>query len=72
MTFKEDVLPIIKALKQENYKITIIAHPRWMKEVESIDIENVVVKTNTYINKLNLLKVVNSNYRYILFIIRRN
>ncbi|MDQ7143757.1 CDP-glycerol glycerophosphotransferase family protein [Mammaliicoccus lentus] len=49
MTFKEDVLPIIKALKQENYKITIIAHPRWMKEVESIDVENVINLKNKYL-----------------------
>lgn len=49
MTFKEDVLPIIKALKQENYKITIIAHPRWMKEAESLEVERVINLKNKYL-----------------------
>src|SRR5699024_5726827 len=63
MTFKEDVLPIIKALKQENYKITIIAHLRWMKEVDSIDVENVINLKNKYIYQQ--IKSIKNNKRKI-------
>ncbi|RIN91884.1 CDP-glycerol glycerophosphotransferase family protein, partial [Mammaliicoccus sciuri] len=39
MTFKEDVLPIIEALKKEQYHITVIAHPKWIDFLNDIDVD---------------------------------
>ncbi|PTE33598.1 CDP-glycerol--poly(glycerophosphate) glycerophosphotransferase [Mammaliicoccus fleurettii] len=49
MTFKEDVLPIIEELKRESYCITIIAHPKWLKFANSLEVDKVINLKNKYV-----------------------
>ena len=49
MTFKEDVLPVIEALKKEEYYITVIAHPKWIDFLNDIDVDKVINLSNKYV-----------------------
>ncbi|UTI86609.1 hypothetical protein NIT62_09200 [Mammaliicoccus sciuri] len=59
MTFKEDVLPIIEALKKEQYHITVIAHPKWIDFLNDIDVDKVINLSNKYV--LQQLKAIKSS-----------
>lgn len=49
MTFKEDVSPIIEALKKEHLQITIIAHPKWIAYANSLNVDRVINLRNKYV-----------------------
>lgn len=51
MTFKEDVLPVIKALQKDDYRITIITHPKHLALANSLKVDQVISQKNKYIIK---------------------
>ena len=59
MTFKEDVLPIIEALKKEQYHITVIAHPKWIEFLNDLEVDKVINLSNKYV--LQQLKAIKSS-----------
>nr|WP_275590110.1 CDP-glycerol glycerophosphotransferase family protein [Mammaliicoccus sp. F-M27] len=64
MTFKEDVLPIIEALKNENYHITIIAHPQWIEFANNLEVDKVINLRNKYV--LQQLKAIKNSKTIII------
>ncbi|GGI43434.1 CDP-glycerol glycerophosphotransferase family protein [Mammaliicoccus stepanovicii] len=64
MTFKEDVLPVIEALKEEKYHITIIAHPKWIDFAHELQVDKVINLKNKYI--IQQIKAIKSSKTVII------
>lgn len=70
MTFREDVQPIIKALNKENFKVTIIYHPKYEKVIGEFDVYKTINMRNKYfiqqIRSLKKARVVIIDTYYLL------